>query len=471
MDRPLFPPVPFLLLLWLCASVFPARPELKLLVKMIPIQADWLEKNVLKDFERENGVSIRLQNFETFQEMEAFAGRNKSFDVIKVPMDRAVDFREGGNLCPVSSIADDSTLKAIREAYVLPPLAVNLDTIFYVPRKLETRIMVYRVSKVKEALAGYRTLLPEISMAVALINQKGLPEGYVLEDNPDEWDYFDVLVAGYVWAKAAGGSNPGKVGHRGKNYEGTMLRIVDRAFQCGATRGEIPFLTSPPVTEAFGWEYVYSKLKIYNASMFEENWTGQDLWKVFGQEDIYLTFLTQLDCFFLLGTGQKGLEGFFKDADDVEFALMPRAAPLSGGESIFANRNVTTGGWFWAVGKESVSKPLALKLILAMTSRENQEKEFNAFGTFPTRKALLKQNNDKIYLKRWQNRMLQTSIRQVELNRHTVLPTFRDMDALQNRYYKVLRILCVRPDQINTLEQVRNIISINEPASQDEETP
>ena len=471
MVHPLFPPLPFLLLLWLCASVFPAKQELKLLVKMIPAQAAWLEKNVLRDFEKENGVSVRLQNFETFQEMEAFAGRDKSFDIIKVPMDRAVAFREGGNLCPVSSIADDSTLTVIRRDYVLPPLAVNLDTVFYVPRKLETRIMVYRVSKVKAALAGYQALLPEISMAVALINQKGMPEGYVLEENPEEWDYFDVLAAGYVWAKASGGKNPGKVGHRGKNYEGTMLRIIDRAFQCGATRGEIPFLTSPPVTEAFEWEYIYSKLKIYNASMFDENWTGQDLWKAFGQEDIYLTFLTQLDCFFLLGTGQKGLEGFFKDADDVEFVLMPRAASLSGSESIFANRNVTTGGWFWAVGKESSSKPLALKLILAMTSRENQEKEFNAFGTFPTRKALLKQNSDKVYLKRWQNRVLQASIRQVEVNRHTVLPTFRDMIALQNRYYKVLRTLCVRPDQISTLEQVRNILSINEPASQDEEIP
>lgn len=448
-----------------------AKTELMMLVKMMPAQAAWVKKNVLEPFEKENDVAIRLQNFETYQELETVFSRNQAFDIIKVPMDRAVAFREGGYITPVSSIADSAKLSEIRRDYVLPPLAVNLDTVFYVPRKMECRIMVYRVSKVREAANQYLPLVADINLALARYNETGLPNGYVLEDDPSEWDYYDVLVAGCVWAKKAGGVNPGRIGHRGANYEGTMLRIVDRAFQFGATRGEIPYLTSRPVTEAFEWEFIYSKMKAYNQDMFTQNWKGKDLWIAFGKGDIYLSFLTQLDCFFLLGTGEPDMQGYFKDPEDVGFAVMPRAASLMGEENLFVNRNVTTGGWVWALGKESSNKALALKLILQMTSRENQEREFNAFGTFPTRRALLKENNDKLYLKRWQNRMLQASIRQIELNRYTVLPTFRDMEALQNRYYKVMSMFCHKNENINTLEMVRRILMLNETPSSDGETP
>ena len=440
-----------------------------LLVKMLPLQAVWLEENVLKPFEKENNVVIRLQNFQAYQDLERIVSQNAAFDVVKIPMDRAGAFRANGNIWAVSAVADRALQDSIRSAYLLPPLAVGGDTIWYLPRKLETRIMVYRISKVREALSAYRAMLPEINMAVAKINRKGLPTDYVLEENPDNWDYYDVLVAGYVWNKQNKGR--GRVGHRSKNYEGTMLRVVDRAFQLGATRGEIPYLTSRPVTEAFEWEYAYARLHVYNALMFEQEWTGRELWQVFGAEQIFLTFLTQIDCFFLLGNGDKKMPGFAKDAEDVGFACMPKGASLSGEEALFVNRNVTTGGWFWAIGKESPNKALALRLMLYMTSADIQEKEFNEFGTFPTRHELLKTNPDKLYMKRWQNRVLQTSLKQVEVNRYTIFPTFQDAVSMQNRYYKVLRELCVKPERFTSLDQVKKVLADNDMPPGEESQP
>jgi len=437
-----------------------AAAPLSLLIKMIPEQETWFVKNIVKPFEKKYGVEVDVRHFLDYDDLEDKLKADPSIDVIKVPMERAETFRERGYVAPVSAIADTPTLSAIVRDFVLPPLATGNEALYYVPRKLETRIMVYRVSKVQEAVQKYKTYLPMLDKGLRQFNGKGMPDGYALEADPNQWDYYDVLMAGYVWARLDSNSmNPGKVGLRGKNYPGTFLTLIDRAFQFGAIRGEIPYLHSKPVTEVFTWECIYAKFNVYNRSMFEEAWTGTDLWKAFGEEKIYLSFLTQLDCYFMIGTGENGLKGFMKTPEDVDFAVMPMAASVTGEDFMLANRNITTGGWFWAVGRESKMKPMALKLIMEMTSEDNQKKEFEAFGVLSARKALMQENRDELYLKRWRNRMLQTSLRQLNLNRFTVLPTYEDMDKLQNTYYKVLFELCTKYDRIHGLENVNSVIS------------
>jgi ABC-type glycerol-3-phosphate transport system substrate-binding protein len=447
-----------LLFLW------PARgaefPSISLLIKMIPEQETWFVKNVLRPFEKKQGVNINILHFQDYDDLELKLKADPSIDVIKVPMDRAETFRERGYMTPISEIADSATLGRIIQDFVLPPLATGNEALYYIPRKLETRIMVYRISKVQLALQKYRAYLPSLDKSLKLFCGRGMPENYALEADPNQWDFYDFLMTGYVWARLdSNNAFPGKVGLRGKNYPGTFLTLIDHAYQFGAIRGEIPYLDSKPVTEVFVWECVNSKFNVYNPLMFKEGWTGTDLWKAFGEEKIYLSFFTQLDCFFLVGTGENGLKGYLKTPEDVDFAVMPMAASLTGEEFMLANRNITTGGWFWGVGRESKSKTLALKLILEMTSEENQKKEFEAFGVLSARRALMIENRDELYLKRWRNRVLQTSIRQINLNRFTALPNYGNMDKLQNRYYQVLYELCMRPDRIHGLENVLSVIS------------
>jgi maltose-binding protein MalE len=448
-------------LLFAGPMVFPAFPaSLSLLIKMIPEQETWFVKNIIRPFEKKYVVTVDVRHFLDYDDLEEKLKADASVDVIKVPMERAETFRERGYVTPISAIADTPTLEGIVRDFVLPPLATANEALYYIPRKLETRIMVYRVSKVQEAVQKYKNYLPALDKALRQFNGKGMPEGYALEADPNQWNYYDMLMAGYVWARQDSTSmNPGKVGLRGKNYAGTFLGLIDRAFQFGAIRGEIPYLSSKPVTEVFTWECLYAKFNVYNRRMFDDAWTGTDLWKAFGEESIYLSFLTQLDCYFLIGTGENGLKGFMKTPEDVDFAVMPMAASVTGEDFLLVNRNITTGGWFWAVGRESKSKPMALKLILEMTSEENQQKEFEAFGVLSARKTLMKENKDELYLKRWRNRMLQTSLRQLNLNRYTVLPTYEDMDKLQNTYYKVLVELCTRFDRIHGFENINSVIA------------
>ncbi|MFH0919453.1 MAG: extracellular solute-binding protein [Fibrobacterota bacterium] len=456
---------PFLFLLYLFASappIFAQKAELTLLIKMIPAQEEWFVRNVLKPFEREYRADIRIEHFSDYDELDKMTRENRNVDVVKVPMDRAATFHEKDYITPLSDLMAPEQVARVRNDFIIPPLAMSGDTLLYIPRKLETRILVYRISKVQEAATRYREFLPEIDSALKSLQLPGLPDRYVLESDPNQWDYYDVLVAGYTWLKVY---KEGRIGHRGKNYGGTFLRVVDRAFQLGAIRGELPYLNSNPVSEAFAWEWLYARMKLIHPRMYKDGWTGEDLWKAFGDDRIFLAFLTQLDCFFLLGTGENGLNGFLKNPDDIEFSVMPLAASLTGRDFMMANRNITTGGWFWAVSRTSVHKNLALKLIQYMTSEETQKKEFEAFGVLSSRKTLLKENKDEHYLKRWRNRMLQTSARQLQLNRTTQLPTFRDMDKLQSAYLTLLQDLCQNPDQFRSIEDVMKSISVHDSAA------
>jgi len=450
------------LTLCLTLQAEPQKPVVRLLIKMLPEQEKWFKENVLRPFEKSQNVTIEVNHFVDYDDLERQMSSDSFLDVIKVPMDRAESIREKELIRPLSDIADPATLTQFRRDFILPPLAVAEGALYYLPRKLETRIMVYRVSKVAEAVLRYKEFLPELDKLVKSYSGHGMPFGFVLKPDPNQWDYYDVLMAGFTWSKLSKGDHPGKIGHRGKNYSGTFLRLVDRAFQFGAIRGEIPYPTSKAVEEVFVWECFYAKTRCYNDLMFKEAWTGSDLWKAFGEEKIYLGFLTQLDCFMLMGTGENGLNGFTKTPDDIDFAVMPQAASLSGNEFMLANRNVTTNGWFWGIGRNSKDPQLALKLIMHMTSIENQKKEFEAFGVLSARRELLAENRDELYLKRWRNRLLQTSIRQINLNRFTIMPTYKDMDYLQNKYYRILFRLCSKPEDVFGIENVHTAIIQND---------
>ncbi len=443
-----------------------AKPELiqngttlTILIKMIPEQEKWFQNNVLITFTKRSGTTVMIKRFERYAELDSLLANDSTIDVVKVPMERAESFRDKGYIEPISSVASPAEVNSIRSEFLLPPLAVSEKMLYFVPRKLETRIVVYRISKVKEAVEKYQKYKPELDRLLKKFRGNGLPPNFILESDPSSWDYFDVLMAGFVWMNENSMDKTGKVGHRGKNYSGTFLRLIDRAFQFGAIRGEIAYLNSKPVVEALLWEGLYSKIGIYNSKMYRDNWTGSDLWKGFGDNSIYLSFLTQLDCFFLIGTGENGLNGYVSSADDIDFAVMPAAVSLSGEEFMLANRNITTGGWFWGISDKSTKKSAAFELIKHITSDDNQKNEFEAFGVLSARKSLLVENRDEMYLKRWRNRMLQTSIKQLNLNRFTFVPTLSDMERLQNAYYRVLYKLCVDNNDIYGIENALGSIN------------
>jgi len=154
-----------------------------------------------------------VDHFENYADLEQKLADGGKYDIIKVPMDRAAEIASKGYIRPVSDVATPAEAIRIRQAFSLPPLAASGDTLYYIPRKLETRIMVYRISKVEQALREYADCAAPLDSAIRSFAGRGLPSGYILEKDPNKWDYYDVLMAGFVWNDK--GIGFGKIGHGG----------------------------------------------------------------------------------------------------------------------------------------------------------------------------------------------------------------------------------------------------------------
>ena len=204
----------------------------------------------------------------------------------------------------------DDEMKEFRSSYMLTSLGTYGGKQYLIPRKFETRIMVYCKSKVADAISRWPTYKDAINEDMKKINGYGLPPTYVLEEDPNKWDFFDVYVVGWIWAHTPyEGKTVPRIGHRGKRYSGTSLRIIDRVFQCGGDSTQVLTMNGEAVTDAFMWEAVYAS-SVYNKRMWEEAWSGTEIWKAFRDGDVFLAFMTQVDCFFIHGTGTDGLDGY-----------------------------------------------------------------------------------------------------------------------------------------------------------------
>jgi ABC-type glycerol-3-phosphate transport system substrate-binding protein len=219
-------------------------------------------------------------------------------------------------------VAED-TAKVLQDLAEYHPLASGLGYVnekpYYIPRKLETRTMFYRKSKVADAVAKFDQHKNRLDKELKALNGFGLPAGYVLESDPSLWDFYDIYVVGSIWANEDyNGVKLGRIAHRGARYAGTALDIVDKSFQLGATKDDILSLTADRVVEAFVWERAMVKSNIYNPGMWQDQWKGANLYNAIKDGKVYLTVLQQIDEFLVHGWKDDPLmPSFLPDENDM----------------------------------------------------------------------------------------------------------------------------------------------------------
>ena len=164
-----------------------------------------------------------------------------------------------GLMEPLDNIVEPDVLE--RDMAEYHPLALGLGYVdnrpYYVPRKLETRIMFYLKSKVDEVAKNWKKFEKDMNKLLKPQNGYGLPKGYQLEADPEKWDYYDIFVLGYYWSHIKYFNTNvfmPRIAHRGDRYEGTALGLMDRAIQFGATTDDILKMDTDPVAEMFDWD-------------------------------------------------------------------------------------------------------------------------------------------------------------------------------------------------------------------------
>jgi len=424
-----------------CVSIGVCKPpfSVKVLISMIEAQEEFFKSEIIKPFEKKQKVKIDVRHFGDVDSIpDELARHPRSVCVVKVPFDKAGSLVNKGLMKPLDDFLTPDEMRDFDKVYLLTTLGRMQGKQYYMPRKFETRIMVYVKSRVQEAIAVWRNFREDINAELKKYNGYGLPATYLLEDDPNRWDFFDVFVAGWVWAHTSyNGKVAGRIGHRSKRYSGTALRVIDRAFSCGADSASIVTMRGDAVADAFCWEALYAASGCYSPRMWTEAWSGAGVWDGFRSGDVFLSFMTQLDCFFIHGTGRDGLGGFLENPEEMGVAIMPAgcsvALDAAGNPVREGTHAISTGGWWWGIPFDTPDPRLSYQIIRAITNTENQVQECNRFGMIPVRKDILG-DMSMLFGGGWITQVYDVSFKQLMANKKTTLPAHPRFDEIRNVY-------------------------------------
>lgn len=433
-----------LLVFAVCSS---AGTKLRIITCMLKPQFEFFEWKVIAPWAQEQALPVEVINVPDMRELEGVLLKNRDAALCMLPFGKAWAFVDKKLVQPVSPHLSRAQLRVFETEYILTWLGCRDGVQYFLPHKYETRIMVFRKSKVAEAVEMWNSdtaMRETVVAAVRQVNGIGLPNDYHLEDSPEEWDFIDVCVAGLIWKEMSGAKKEGRIGHRAKQYSGTALRVIDRVYQCGGDSLTMLAMNGDPVIDALTWEAVYAALGVYNSEMFRNRWVGSDLWKAFERESVYLSFLTQVDCFFLHGNGGGQVPGHLSTPQDLGFATMPQGCSIGYKPDSTVlrtgSKSITNGGWWWAIPSGCSDAGLSFKLFEHITSREIQFRECTTFGMIPVRNDVLK--SDRLLTAQgWISEMYRVSYRQIKINNNNVIPAQGEFSLISALYLDAWKMI------------------------------
>ncbi len=375
-----------------------AAKEITILIRMMDMQDQWFRSELIPKAEKALGVKInvatfnKLSDIETMVKLERESGK-KSIALVKTEQSEVVPMVKLGNVLALDEIVPADQVAQDAKDYTPKALAGGTvdGRLYYIPRKMETNVFLYLESKVEEAVDNWEGMKADINAMFKKQNGFGLPKGYALEADPNQWDWYDLAVVAYYWSRTPGedGLTVGRLAHRGKDYGGTTVELLTKLYQAGGTNDDFYLMDTDPVLDVFEWEAFYVDNKLYNPSMYEQSWSGGGIWKGFSQGQVYAAFMHQIDAFFIHGGSNPSMEGYLEDPDEMAMATMQQGASLEiGGDGQpvrMGQRASIAGGWWWGIPVTSPDPALSYKLARFITSFEMHTAECANFGMMPVR--------------------------------------------------------------------------------------
>jgi len=419
----------FFCLLGICLLIFscggkPEKTEMTVLIRMMDIQDLWFREK-MKEFENENQVKINVATFDQVEDvremidLERKSGKT-TIGLVKTAMEMVYPLAGQNYLIPLEDIIDSSQLERDLKEYLPEALKVGTidNKVYYIPRKLETYLMFFLKSKVQDALNNWEKHGKRIDSILKQVNNYGLPKGYQLESDPQEWDYYDLVVLSYFWANSPyQGLTLPRVAHRGKRYAGTVNELVTRIYQLGGHKEDVLSMTTDPVIDCFQWESFFILNNLYHPGMWEQAFSGGNIWKAISQGEVFLCFLHQIDLFFVHGGSDPTMTGYLLDPEDMGVSIMPKGISLDLTEEGQPQREgghfSNLYGWWWGIPVTSPDPELSYKLARFITSKENQIEECSRFGMYPVRNDVI-DNLEQAFDAPWKQEIFRVSRLQFE---------------------------------------------------------
>jgi len=398
--------------------------EMTVLIRMMDIQDQWFRKELIPKAEKELGVKFNVVTFNKFEDIEAMIklekdSGKKTIGLVKTPQTEVYPLVKLGYMMPLKDIIGEEQLNKDKQDYV--EMAMEFGKIdgvyYYIPRKLETNTFLYLKSKVADAVKNWEKMKDDINQMFKEQNGYGLPAGYTLEADPNQWDWFDLAVVAYYWAHTKGddGLTIPRMAHRGKDYGGTTMELLTKLYQVNGTDEDFYTMTTDPVLDVFEWEAFYVKNGLYNPGMWEQSWSGGGIWKAFAAGQVYAAFMHQIDAFFIHGGSNPTMKGYLQNPDDMGLAIMPQGVSLEldkNGKPIRVGKHASNfAGWWWGIPVTSPNPEISYKLARFITSYEMHREECSIFGMMPVRKDVYS-NLSEAFKEKWMQEVFKTALAQ-----------------------------------------------------------
>ncbi len=413
-----------------CSTDAPSIERMTLLIRMIDSQDLWFREE-MKRFEEEHGVELNIVSYDKISAVESILLLEKNAGIkriglVKTQKRMVVPLASSGLIMPLSEIVSKEQLEQDLSEYLGIALEIGKYTApgetegsyHYLPRKLETNTLLFLRSKVREAVGNWRSFRQEINELFRAHNGFGLPRDYELEGEPAQWDWYDLGVVSYYWARTPyDGVLRARTAHRGRIYAGTMTDIATKIFQAGGDSRALLFKGDKieAVYDAFEWEAFFRSNGLYNPRMWEERYTGEDIWSAMAKGEVFLAFMHQLDAFFVHGTDV--MRGYLDDSGDMATAIMPKGVSLeldANGRPVREGTHASNlSGWWWGIPTTSPDPKLSYELARYITSPEFHAAEVSAFGMMPILKELT-ENLNRYIPEQWMLDVFKTADEQLE---------------------------------------------------------
>jgi len=437
------------------------KPGFTVLIRMMPAQQRFFEKEIVAKFNKEHNCDIRIASFDKQWDIERFltldaAKKHPEIGLVKTPFEVTRPLVYKGLMMPLTAAVDSGRVMMDLAEY--HQLAAGLGYVngvpYYIPRKLETRIMFYRKSMVADAVSKFETNRARINDELKKQNGYGLPAGYTLESDPSAWDLYDLYVVGSIWShETYNGIVMPRIAHRGARYEGTALDIVDRSLQFDSviTSSQQGVMQMGKNTaQALLWENVFVRNGIYNSSMWQDQWTGDKIWNGIKDGKVFLSFLQQIDCFYVHGwADDPGMPTYLPDINDMGLAQIPQAVSFDlnakGIPQVKGTRAISTGGWWWGIPAKSPDPKLAYEFARFVTNKTNNALECSKFGMIPVRKDILL-NLPEVFSAGWVGDIFKVSVDQIATNGLTTVPLEKGYPQLAQNTIEAWNTLCISYD-------------------------
>ncbi len=400
----------------------PSRgPKRYVVMHLDATQAAWFQTNVLNDFNAETNTDVEVIRVDEEEQLQATAAKyGKDVLLVGLPTTQVGAAVAKRLVHPFSEVVSSARIASDFADLDAQTLAIgrHADTQYFVPWMSRLDIAVYRVSKVRDAVLHWSMLRPEIEAALQAVNGHGLPAGFQLEASPDQWDQFDLFVAGYYWANRVYGGKPARarIAHRTGDEIDGQQDIVSGLYRQGLTDAALGSFAAPAAVDYFQWEALFRQAGVYPDEMRgSEPFDDEAMTEGLQRGDIFFASIDSLEAFTLHGGSHKAAVPHIADPGDLEFTSLPRGAsleldpksnPVRVGKSFSFRED-----WVWALPTASAMPTLAYDLTRFLWRPEIHARQCEALGVLPQHPQVLA---DRVSLFRleWMSHLFEAGLSQ-----------------------------------------------------------